>query len=58
MKLNPDRVSLMCTVMTALIIVVSLLMINRLNRVSENFEVKDNNVNDVKNEEIKNGFRK
>ena len=56
MKLNPDRVSLMCTVMTALIIVVSLLMINRLNRVSENFEVKDNNVKDVKNEEIKMGL--
>ena len=61
MKLNPVRVSLMCTVMTALIIVASLLLLNRINKVKENFA--DNcepcpgkSVNDVRNEQIKMGL--
>lgn len=61
MKLNPDRVSLMCTVMTALIIVASILLLNRLNKVSENFEEKckpcnEKSVNDIRNEQIKMGL--
>ena len=42
MKLNPDRVSLMCTVMTALIIVSSLLLLNRINKVKENLLITAN----------------
>ena len=56
MNLNPDKVSLMCTVITALIIVASILLLNRINRVSENFEVKDNNLKPIKNEQIKMGL--
>ena len=46
----------MCTVITALIIVASILLLNRINRVSENFEVKDNNLKPIKNEQIKMGL--
>jgi len=56
MKLNPDRVSLMCTVMTALIIVASLLLLNRINKVSEKFSVENRNINDIRNEQIKMGL--
>ena len=56
MNLNPDKVSLMCTVITALIIVASILLLNRINRVSENFEIKDNNLKPIKNEQIKMGL--
>lgn len=56
MNLNPDKVSLMCTVITALIILASILLLNRINRVSENFEVKDNNLKPIKNEQIKMGL--
>ena len=56
MNLNPDKVSLMCTVITALIIVASILLLNRINRVSENFQVKDNNLKPIKNEQIKMGL--
>ena len=64
MKLNPDRISLMCTVMTMLIVVATILMINRLNRineVNENFAERcepcpGKSVNDLRNEQIKMGL--
>ena len=61
MNLNPDKVSLMCTVITALIILASILLLNRINRVSENFAnncepCPGKSVNDIRNEQIKMGL--
>tara|TARA_B100001123_G_scaffold423321_1_gene533372 strand:+ start:142 stop:648 length:507 start_codon:yes stop_codon:yes gene_type:complete len=61
MKMSPDKISLMSTVLTALIIVASLLLLNKINRVSENFVEKcepcpGKSVNDIRNEQIKMGL--
>ena len=61
MKLNHDKTSLMCTVLTALIIIASLMLIKKLNKVNEGFVEKcepctGKSKNDIRNEQIKMGL--